>query len=71
MDWGGHVHPTLFEDRFSNSSKFDENRLKGGGGRFWLITDRYSFPFVYDSVISPSHLVCVACNQPYGTLFLR
>ena len=30
MDWGGHVHPTFFEDRFSNSSKFDEKRMRGG-----------------------------------------
>ena len=43
----------------------------GGGGRFWLLWDRYSFPFVYNSVISRSRLVCVACNKPYGILFLR
>ena len=32
MDWGGH---TLFEDRFANLSKFDENGL--GEGSFCLI----------------------------------
>ena len=31
MDCGGHVYPTFFEDRFSNSSKFDQ-KLEGGGG---------------------------------------
>ena len=36
MDWGGHVHPTFFEDRFSNSSKFDEKRM-GGGVNFSFI----------------------------------
>ena len=34
VDWGGHVHPTFFEDRFSNSSKFDEKRMGEGGSIF-------------------------------------
>ena len=67
MDWGG--HPSLFEDRFSNSSKFDEKRF---GGSFCLLSDWYSFPPFYNSVISRSRLVfCLAYNLPYGTILLR
>ena len=61
--------PHFFEDRFSNSSKFDEKRL--GGGRFWPLRDRYSFPFVYNSVISRGRLFRVVYNQPYGISYLK
>ena len=51
----------LFVGQIYNSSKFDEKRL-------WVIfssqdKDRYSFPLVYNSMISRSHLVCVAYSQ--------
>ena len=36
----------------------------GGGGSFLPCKDRYSFPSVYNSVISRSPLVCVCSLQP-------
>ena len=30
-DWGGHVLPNIFQDRFFNSSKSEEKYLGGGG----------------------------------------
>ena len=30
-DWGGHVLPNVFQDRFFNSSKSEEKYLGGGG----------------------------------------
>ena len=41
VDWGGHVHPTFFQDRFSNSSKFDEKSWGGGHFSFSEIGTRF------------------------------
>ena len=39
--------PHFFEDRFSNSSKFDEKRLRGDGrGVIFLLGDWYPFPLL-------------------------
>ena len=67
MDAGAAPRGVLGEDmstplffRIDFLIRLNSNEKSWGRGLFFLLRDRYSFPLVFNSVISRSYLICVS-----------